>query len=86
MTGILYTDIYGFGEKTSQFFIECKNLYGKITVDSKGDFTSTVQYGRTKKTEAIYSPITQNQRHMEAYRQVSLEHHGGVLRKLALDG
>lgn len=68
------------------FFIECKNLYGKITVDSKGDFTRTVQYGRTKKTEGIYSPITQNQRHLEVYRQVSLEHHGGVLRKLALGG
>lgn len=63
------------------FFIECKNLYGKITVDSKGNFTRTVQYGRTKKTEGIYSPITQNQRHLEVYRQILMDNNNWIRRK-----
>lgn len=39
-------------------FIECKNLYGNIEVDSQGNFTRTVSYGKYYKKEGIYSPIT----------------------------
>lgn len=44
------------------FVIECKNLYGDIGVNARGDFTRT--FG-SRKSEGIYSPITQNQRHID---------------------
>lgn len=34
-----------------QFVIECKNLYGNIEINSAGDFTRTVSYGRRTKKE-----------------------------------
>ena len=55
------------------FFIECKNLVGNIDVDSKGNFVRTVTYGRKKYKEGIYSPITQNERHMEIVKESKLE-------------
>ncbi len=39
--------------------IECKNLYGNITVNNQGDFTRTIQFGKRYHKEGIYSPITQ---------------------------
>ncbi len=48
-----------------QYVIECKNLYGDIEINSSGDFIRTFTYGRYKKKEGIYSPITQNRRHLE---------------------
>lgn len=54
------------------FFIECKNLYGNIEIDNQGNFVRSYPWnGRTVK-EGIYSPITQNQRHLEVYRQIRL--------------
>ena len=44
------------------FVIECKNLVGNIEINSRGDFTRSFEGG---KREGIYSPITQNQRHLE---------------------
>jgi hypothetical protein len=45
--------------------IECKNLYGDIEVNSNGDFIRTTSYKGNSKKEGIYSPITQNKRHLE---------------------
>ena len=53
-----------------QFVIECKNLFGDIEINSNGDFTRTITYGRHKKKEGMYSPITQNLRHMELIKQM----------------
>ena len=53
-----------------QFVIECKNLFGDIEISSNGDFTRTITYGRHKKKEGMYSPITQNRRHMELIKQM----------------
>ena len=53
-----------------QFVIECKNLYGDIEINGNGDFTRTVSYGRHRKKEGMYSPITQNRRHMELIKQM----------------
>lgn len=55
------------------YIIECKNLFGNIEINSKGDFIRTVQYGKGYKKEGIYSPITQNQRHLELMRDFALE-------------
>lgn len=49
---------------TSQrnFILECKNLYGDIEVNARGEFIRSTRRG---KRESIYSPITQNQRHID---------------------
>ncbi len=44
------------------FVLECKNLYGNIEVNNRGDFIRT--FGSGKK-EGIYSPIAQNRRHLD---------------------
>ena len=63
------------------FVIECKNLVGNITVDNTGSFTRIFDYGRFKKKEGIYSPITQNQRHMELIKQKVIAKQTNVLSK-----
>lgn len=49
--------------------IECKNLYGNITVDNQGNFIRAVHNGRNYVKEGIYSPITQNQRHLDMIKE-----------------
>ena len=48
------------------YVIECKNLIGNITIDRDGNFIRDFVFGGRKIREGIYSPITQNQRHLEA--------------------
>ncbi len=47
------------------YVVECKNLYGNIEIGSGGDFVRTLSYGGRFQKEGIYSPITQNQRHLD---------------------
>ena len=62
------------------FIIECKNLYGNIEINSKGDFIRTYTInGRTIK-EGIYSPITQNERHLRVAQAKQLENSGFLLK------
>jgi superfamily II DNA helicase RecQ len=49
--------------------IECKNLYGNISVDRQGNFTRTISLGKYFSKEGIYSPITQNQRHLDLIKE-----------------
>lgn len=63
------------------FVIECKNLYGDIEVNSAGDFIRTMKYGNRYVKEGIYSPITQNQRHMEVIKAVRSESKGNIVTK-----
>lgn len=51
-----------------QFVLECKNLFGNIEINAAGDFIRTLGSGSHAKREGIYSPITQNQRHLELIR------------------
>lgn len=67
------------------FIIECKNLYGNIEIDSQGTFVRTMEYGRQKKREGIYSPITQNQHHMALLKKLRLEQSGGALKRFFRD-
>ncbi len=48
--------------------IECKNLFGNIEINNKGDFIRTIECKGRKYKEGIYSPITQNERHLEVYK------------------
>lgn len=60
------------------FVLECKNMYGNINVDEKGNFT---RVNKWKGTEGIYSPVTQNQRHMNIIRNIRSSTKGNFLTK-----
>jgi hypothetical protein len=55
------------------FIIECKNLIGNIEINNRGDFIRTLYYNGNYKKEGIYSPITQNNRHMEVLKDLRLD-------------
>jgi len=55
------------------FVIECKNLYGDIEINNAGDFIRTMEFGRNKRKEGIYSPITQNQRHLDLLKKLKID-------------
>lgn len=63
------------------FVIECKNLYGDIEINSSGDFIRTLSFNGKKKKEGLYSPITQNQRHLELMKKLKLESRTNILTK-----
>jgi hypothetical protein len=65
--------------------LECKNLYGDMEVTSSGDFIRTSQYRGQKSREGIYSPITQNQRHLELIRKIRLAQRTNALSKALVD-
>jgi len=52
------------------YVIECKNLFGDIEIDEKGSFIRHVKYGRSYKKEGLYSPVTQNERHLNVLKEV----------------
>lgn len=60
------------------FVIECKNLYGNIEINSTGDFIRTIEFGNQKKREGIYSPITQNRRHLELMKKIKRDSQNNV--------
>ncbi len=66
------------------FVIECKNLYGNIEIDSTGSFIRTMQYGKHYQKTGIYSPITQNERHLELIRHIRSQQKGFLAKKLYL--
>lgn len=67
------------------FVIECKNLIGDIEINSAGDFIRTTEFGGRKKKEGIYSPITQNQRHLELMKKIRVDNKSNILTKLIVD-
>ena len=54
------------------FVLECKNLYGDIEVNERGEFIRKTGRGR----EGMYSPITQNKRHLDLIRSLRKEAKG----------
>lgn len=60
--------------------IECKNLYGNIEINNKGDFIRTISYGGKSYKEGIYSPITQNARHTQVIKECKMENAGFIAR------
>lgn len=55
------------------FVIECKNLIGNIEIDSQGNFIRTYELFGKKIKEGIYSPITQNKRHLLVIKEMKKE-------------
>lgn len=73
-------DYFVFTKKMC-FVIECKNLYGDIEINSEGDFIRTIEFGGRKKKEGIYSPITQNQRHLELIKKIKRDNRNNIFTK-----
>lgn len=63
------------------YIIECKNLIGDIEVNSTGDFIRTYQLHGKRIKEGIYSPITQNARHMQVIKEVRKSGKGNIITK-----
>lgn len=57
----------------SIYSIECKNLSGNIEINKNGDFIRAVYYGKSFHKEGIYSPITQNERHLNLLKNMLLK-------------
>ena len=67
------------------FIIECKNLIGNIEIDHKSNFIRSYELYGKRIREGIYSPITQNQRHLEVLRQLRKEQKANFLSKMMFD-
>ena len=54
------------------YIIECKNLIGDITITKNGDFIRNKKnsYGKVISKEGMYSPIVQNERHINVVREL----------------
>lgn len=52
--------------------IECKNMVGDIEINSKGEFIRIFRnkIGKVYRKEGIYSPITQNERHVSLVKEI----------------
>lgn len=62
------------------YIIECKNLFGNIEINNNGDFIRTINYGKKFFKEGIYSPITQNERHMTVLKEMRTENSNVLMR------
>lgn len=47
------------------YLVECKNMFGNIIIDNKGEFRREYSYNGKYIKEAIYSPYTQAMRHKD---------------------
>lgn len=63
------------------YVIECKNLVGDIEVNNNGDFIRTYQLNGKNIREGIYSPITQNERHLRIIKEIRKMTKGNLLTK-----
>lgn len=65
--------------------IECKNMVGDIEINSNGEFIRYFKSssGKCYKKEGMYSPITQNERHMELVRKILKDE--GILKDSVID-
>lgn len=67
------------------FLIECKNMFGDIEVNNAGDFILTLEFDGKKKKEGIYSPITQNKRHLELLKAIRRDSISNVIIRMAFE-
>lgn len=92
---ILHDICLEFGELTAQidyivitrkriYVIECKNLIGNIEIDNSGNFIRSYELFGKKIKERMYSPITQNQRHLQVIRELCEQNRGNILKKALL--
>ena len=56
------------------FVIECKNLYGNIEIDEKGNFIRHRGQGKFYRKEGFTSPVSQNERHLNILKEIRREY------------
>jgi ssDNA-binding Zn-finger/Zn-ribbon topoisomerase 1 len=56
------------------FVIECKNLYGNIEIDEKGNFIRHMGQGKFYRKEGFTSPVSQNERHLNILKEIRREY------------
>lgn len=61
------------------YILECKNLIGDIEINNSGDFIRTYQLKGKKLREGIYSPVTQNIRHLQMIKSVRKSCKGNIV-------
>lgn len=71
--------------KKVTFIIECKNLIGNIEIDSNGNFIRTYKLNNRFIKEGFYSPITQNQRHLDVLKRLLKENKSNFLTKMLFE-
>lgn len=64
------------------YVIECKNLIGNIEIDSSGNFVRSYELFGKKMKEGLYSPITQNERHLLVIKGLRGQDKGFLAKKL----
>lgn len=67
------------------FVVECKNLIGNIKITNGGDFVRLLDYRDNGKNKGIYSPITQNRRHLELMKKMEKDRKKNILSKAVFD-
>ena len=67
------------------YVIECKNLIGNIEIDNTGNFIRTYELFGRKNKEGIYSPITQNKRHLQVLKEIRKDSKGNFLSKMLFE-
>lgn len=90
-------DIYlEYGEMSAQidyivvtrkhvYVIECKNLIGDIEIDNNGNFIRRFELFGKHVREGIYSPITQNERHLRILKEIRKEMKKNFLTKFMFE-
>lgn len=67
------------------YVIECKNLFGNIEIDSRGNFVRSYELEGKRVKEGVYSPVTQNERHMRVLKEIRQESKKNFLTKFLFD-
>ena len=67
------------------YIIECKNLIGNIEIDNTGAFIRKYEISGRYIKEGIYSPVTQNQRHLQVLKGVRGSSKGNFITKLLFE-
>lgn len=67
------------------YIIECKNLVGNIEIDSQGNFIRTYNFNGRFIKEGIYSPITQNQRHLDLIKRLGKANKSNIVTRMLFE-
>lgn len=67
------------------YVIECKNLIGDIEIDNTGAFKRSYKLEGRYIKEGFYSPVTQNQRHLQVLKENRKNSKGNFLTKMLFE-
>lgn len=67
------------------YVLECKSLIGNIEVDSNGNFIRSYEINGKKIKEGIYSPLTQNQRHLQVIKEKGFARRNNIFAKASFE-